>query len=217
MRRQSEDWAAGEFRDGRLACALCDGMGGMRHGDRAARRAADAFIQLCLHDERCLSAAWPPSLQRVQLELAGCLGRLQAELRERRVATTFTGLALDGQIGRLYHVGDSRAYLVSGGCFRQLSTDHHVSVEQPNLLSHALGAPQHDQLCCVELRLEAGDRLLLCSDGFVQAGIEATVLDQLLQSATGDDDIPGLLMEEALSRGAEDNLSLVWINPETEA
>lgn len=214
VRRQTEDWAAGEFRDNRLACALCDGMGGMRHGDRAARLAADTFLTLCLHDERSRRTTWPPSLRRVQLELAGCLGRLQAELRERRVATTFTGLALEGLSGRLYHVGDSRAYLVRDDHCLQLSTDHHLSEERPNLLSQALGAPQHDRLLAVELELEKKDRLLLCSDGFAQAGLEAEELDGLLRSAASDEDIPGLLMEDALVRGALDNLSLIWVAPE---
>ena len=217
VRRETEDWAVGELRGGRLACALCDGMGGMRHGDRASRQAAEAFMSLCLHDERSLLAAWPPSLRRVQLELAGSLGRLQAELHERRVATTFTGLALSGLGGRLYHVGDSRAYLVRGGSFQQLSTDHHVSQDHPQLLSKALGAPRHDRMEAVDLQLEPGDRLLLCSDGFSQAGLGRVELEVLQHSSVSDEDMPGLMMEEALVRGAEDNLSLVWICPEERA
>lgn len=213
VRRETEDWAVGEVRGDRLACALCDGMGGMRHGDRASRQAAEAFLSLCLHDERSLLAAWPPSLRRVQLELAGSLGRLQAELRERRVATTFTGLALSGRVGRLYHVGDSRAYLVRRGTFQQLSTDHHVSVDRPQLLSQALGAPRHDRMVAVDLQLEPGDRLLLCSDGFSQAGLEGDELELLHRSVAGDEDMPGMMIEEALVREAEDNLSLVWICP----
>lgn len=217
VRRETEDWAVGELRGGRLVCALCDGMGGMRHGDRAARQAAEAFLALCLHDERSLRAPWPPSLRRVQLELAGSLGRLQAQLRERRVATTFTGLALQGTQGRLYHVGDSRAYLAREGVFRQLSTDHHLSLDSPSVLSQALGAPRHDRMEAVDLELEPGDRLLLCSDGFSQAGISGRELEALMVSATADEEMPGLLMEEALVRGAEDNLSLVWICPEEAA
>lgn len=204
----------GEVREGRLACALCDGMGGMRHGDRAARAVADRFLALCLHDERSLSAAWPPSQQRVQLELAVVMARLQAELRERRVATTFTGLALAGLKGRLYHVGDSRAYLLRGGEVRQLSHDHLVRGDRPQLLSQALGSPQHDRLECLELDLSSGDRLLLCSDGFTQTGLEATDLERLLPCGGRDAEVPVLLLDEALRRGAEDNLSLVWIVPE---
>ncbi|MFA7330088.1 MAG: PP2C family serine/threonine-protein phosphatase [Candidatus Delongbacteria bacterium] len=217
MRNSTEDWAAGEERAGRLACAICDGMGGMRHGDRAARAVADRFLTLCLHDERSLSAAWPPSSQRVQLELAVVMARLQAELRERRVATTFTGLALTGLRGRLYHVGDSRAYLLRGGGARQLSRDHRVSADQPQLLSQALGSPQHDRLECLDLELEPGDRLLLCSDGFTQTGLESADLPRLLAADEADARVPELLLEEALRRGAEDNLSLVWIIPEAAA
>jgi protein phosphatase len=212
VRHSTEDWATGEEREGRTACALCDGMGGMRHGDRAARAVADHFLSLCLHDERSLSAAWPPSPQRVQLELAVVMARLQAELRERRVATTFTGLALTGLKGRLYHVGDSRAYLLRAGEACQLSHDHRVSADRPELLSQALGAPQHDQLECHELELQPGDRLLLCSDGFTQTGMESADLELLLKGSQ-DEGVPDLLVEEALRRGAEDNLSLVWIVP----
>lgn len=214
VRHSTEDWAAGEARDGRLACAVCDGMGGMRHGDRAARAVAERFLTLCLEDPRSLSATWPPSPRRVQLELAVAMACLQAELRERRVATTFTGLALHGLSGRLYHVGDSRAYLVRDGEARQLSRDHRLDDPAGTRLSQALGSPNHDLLECADLRLEPGDRLLLCSDGFTQSGLEGQALVEVLVRHGRDEDVPRRLVEEALSRGAEDNLSLVWIIPE---
>jgi protein phosphatase len=79
------------------------------------------------------------------------------------------------------HVGDSRGYLLRYGELRQLTTDHSLVEEQireglisreeaqnslnRNMITRALGYRERVNPDIIELALDPGDKLLLCSDG----------------------------------------------------
>ena len=109
------------------------------------------------------------------------------------MGTTLTAMALvDGPEGRdvlaLANVGDSRAYVFSGGEMAQVTDDHSLAEErmrhgemteeeaavhpQRHILTRALGVSPEVDTDMWELELGTGDRVLLCSDGLDQRGGE---------------------------------------------
>src|SRR6185503_15751209 len=100
----------------------------------------------------------------------------------RGMGTTLTAARTMGRHLQIVHVGDSRAYLLRDARLLRLTRDHtyvqllvdsgQLSVEEAasfgarHLLVNALGGSNEDVEVDVDrLRLNTGDRLLLCSDG----------------------------------------------------
>ena len=97
------------------------------------------------------------------------------------MGTTVTGAVFDGQRIGLAHIGDSRAYLLRDGRLERLTHDHSwvqslvddgkISADEAayhphrSLLLKVLnGQPANDPDLTM-VQLQAGDRLLFCSDG----------------------------------------------------
>jgi protein phosphatase len=116
------------------------------------------------------------------------------------------------------HVGDSRIYRLRGGALQQLTRDHSLQAElaaaglswpHRNVITRALGIPSNHTPDVSRVVLEPGDSFLLCSDGLYEVTPDA-VLAELL----GDADLDRAaraLVEEALRRGASDNVTVVVV------
>lgn len=141
--------------------------------------------------------------------------------------TTLTAvLALEE---RLYvaHVGDSRAYLLSGGELRQLTTDHSLvrqlqdrgqltadeaqEYEYRNVLLQALGQEMALSVETVALAQPAGGRLLICSDGLSGVVAESS-LRQILGGEGTPQQIADALYQAAMSAGGPDNITAVVVD-----
>jgi len=119
--------------------------------------------------------------------------------------TTLSALALQDNQMHLWHVGDCRLYLWRNKQWRCLSEDHsHVQPGLSHVLKQAMGngAPLTPQLLSAEL--EAGDILLLASDGvwayLKEAQLSPTELERnALQLWVKR------LVSQALAQGGRDN------------
>ena len=125
----------------------------------------------------------------------------------------------------LIHVGDSRAYLFRRGQLQQLTRDHTVAqaladaghIKQDdvrrhpkrNTLTNYLGGHRGKIKADVRwLRLEDGDRVLLCSDGLSDMVEDAEIARSL--AAHPDSDTAALdLIRLALENGGKDNVTVV--------
>jgi serine/threonine protein phosphatase PrpC len=127
--------------------------------------------------------------------------RTLAHTQGRPIGTTTTALLIfDGQ-ALIAHVGDSRAYRLNRGVLTVLTEDHSYvrrliqlgqidpadqsSHPKRNALYRALGQQDELEVDLVACPLEAGDRLLLCSDGLWDAVPEATLASILAGSRDG--------------------------------
>jgi protein phosphatase len=125
----------------------------------------------------------------------------------------------------LIHVGDSRAYLHRNGLLQQLTRDHTVAQAQAdagvitqeevrkhlrrNTLTNYLGGHHGRVKADVRwLRLEDGDRVLLCSDGLTDMVDDPSIARCLSQNRESDSAAVALL-ELALRRGGKDNITVV--------
>lgn len=207
-------------RNGSLAL-VADGVGGHAAGEVASRLAADT-VRRTFYDR----AGTVPDV------LGACFEAANRVIHERSrsdpscagMATTCTAVAVRDGLAYLAHVGDSRAYLLREGRLRQISQDHSVvadllrrgtitpeeATRSPyrSLILRALGrAPTVAALVWTEgLRLQPGDRIILCSDGLSDLVDDAAIahaaatLDPLAACRA--------LVAEALRNGGGDNVSL---------
>jgi serine/threonine protein phosphatase PrpC len=204
---------------------VADGMGGQERGEQASGMAADIIprsVQSHLAAKMDATKAVQQALNDANLAIVAA-GRTQAP--ERRMGTTAV-MALQ-QEDRLFvaGLGDSRAYLIRGKHVEQLTVDHSVA---QSLVSNGVMSKEeaqhspwqhvlHKFLGCAEmaegaevrpLTPQAGDRLLLASDGLTNHIAEKDLLE-------GPRLYPDpqrwaeYLVTLALKRGSRDNVTCV--------
>jgi serine/threonine protein phosphatase PrpC len=198
---------------------IADGMGGAPGGELASGLAV-ALLQAAFTGRSADElAAGVRAVNRAIWERA----RASAGLDGMGTTICAAGL-LDDDTLAVVNVGDSRVYLAHDGTLTQLTRDHSVTGElvrrgtlteaealrhpHHSVLTRALGVGPDVELDASAYPAVAGDRLLACSDGLFNevpaeniAAVMATTGDV---QATAD-----RLLEQALSAGARDNVSVV--------
>ncbi|MCC6141461.1 MAG: serine/threonine-protein phosphatase [Nitrospira sp.] len=214
--------------------AVADGMGGHAGGEVAAQSAiataaarAESFAD-SLRNGSCA----PQDFLRDMIAEAheAVLERARREPRLSQMGTTLVTLLITSDAtptAHLAHVGDSRGYLFRNGQLTQ-STQDHTLIEtylargivtpaeakthpERHVLTKAIGiahSAEHDYSACPLL---PSDVLLLCSDGLTKM-LEDADLAGILARAQGDPIlICDRLIEMALARGGDDNVTVVAI------
>lgn len=143
------------------------------------------------------------------------------------MGSTAVLLLISRQVATVAHVGDSRAYLYREGRLNQLTTDHTIvqkmvqagmlkpeeTIDHPNasILDRAIGnKPSVEVDISNELPLNDGDAVLLCSDG-LSGYIADLEIESVLRSQAAVQEIPDRLVELALQKGGEDNVTVQFI------
>jgi len=205
---------------------VLDGMGGANAGDVASQTARDAILEFVAHRRGTVD---PKTLlvQAIQSGSAAVFGAAQAHRERHGMGTTcVAALLVDTTRIVIGHVGDSRAYLLRGGRLHALTKDHTIVEElvergllppedaerhpYKNVLSRNLGAQPETRVDITEVILEAGDRVLLCSDGLY--GYAATdAIQYILGSGDAPEHVTRDLIELAMRGGGGDNVTTIVI------
>jgi protein phosphatase len=155
--------------------------------------------------------------------------RMESQQELRGMATTASAVLLDESKGvmraSIGHVGDSRVYLYRGGELSQLTDDHSWVGEQirsgvmtdadarrhpwRNVVTRAISGGADPEVDVVELEMDAGDRLLLCSDGL--SGVVSIEEMGRLSSGAELEAACGALVDAANAAGGPDNITAVLI------
>jgi len=123
------------------------------------------------------------------------------------------------------HVGDSRAYLYRGGALQQLTRDHNSAQmladagiiaregkftnRLRHVLTNVLGATRAPASVEVHrLRLQDGDRILLCTDGLSEM-VDNAAITALLERTVQSEQACRSLVDLALENGGHDNITVV--------
>lgn len=206
--------------------AVCDGMGGAAAGEVASQMAIDTVHEI-------LSSGTPPKdrddfARRLvkSVEEAGTriFASAKVDRTRRGMGTTSTVAGLIDKVLFVGQIGDSRAYVLRGSDFNQITKDQSLvnqlieagqlseeeaeSFEHQNIILQALGTAESVQVDLTFLELRRGDRVMLCSDGLsglvhplMIKDVMAAVKDQRACCAT--------LIEMARTGGGHDNITVI--------
>jgi len=212
---------------------VADGMGGHQAGERASAIAVAAIEQFTLNTFRWFFAPDSPGAQKVLAQFQAALSEADVKIFEEAAENPElqgmgTTLTMAFQLGAqlcIVHVGDSRAYLYRGGQLHQLTKDHTVvadlvrsgAIQPEQVASHPLrhvitnvvgGDRAGVKVEARSFEVQAGDRLLLCSDGLTEMVTDAAIAAALDAEAAPDVAAKALL-QQANDRGGRDNITVV--------
>ena len=210
---------------------VADGMGGHAAGEVASRLAISALVGLALRDTRLDLLGRrgnAPEMERRARQAVQQVGSMLVERGRqdaalRGMGSTLTAARSCGRDLLIVHVGDSRAYLFRAGRLERLTKDHtyaqmlvdagQLSASDATLsrfrhiLVNALGgSAEHVEVDVDLLRLEDGDRLLLCSDGLTDC-VDDDTIAATLAGALPSSDVCQRLLQLALDGGGRDNIT----------
>ena len=202
--------------------AVADGMGGHAAGEVASAVAISTLTDL---DEDLPAGDLLHALAEAVTRANHILhDMVAADPSIGGMGTTLTAMLWSGTRVALCHIGDSRAYVLSGGEFQQITHDHtlvqslvddgRISPDeaathpQRSLLLRALDGSTEVEPDLSLYEAKVGDRYLLCSDGLSGVVSEQT-LHRTLATIAEPDDCVRQLIELAIKGGGPDNITCI--------
>ena len=212
---------------------VADGMGGHAGGEQASALAIDSVETFMLETFKWFFQFKGKEEDKLLAEFHSALGqanaRVLAEAAEhpelRGMGTTLTLAYSLNDALFVAHVGDSRCYLCRHRIIHRLTRDHTL-VE--DMVRHgALSAAEADKHCwrhvitnavggndpevkveVHKVHLEAGDAVLLCSDGLTNMLTDEEIA-QILETEVDPEQACRLLVARANENGGKDNITVV--------
>jgi PPM family protein phosphatase len=205
--------------------ALADGMGGHPEGEVASQLALQTMAALFQRDAK---PKLDDPLRFLHDAIIAGHHQLLRYATEKALMdtprTTIVACVLQGNAAYWAHCGDSRLYLVRDGKLIARTRDHSYSELQEtlshvvpmaekfnrNVLFTCLGSPGKPVVDTAgPMLLQAGDRLLLCSDGLWGSVSDAEIAQQLGVRALSDA-VPELVEQALRYAGAKsDNVTII--------
>lgn len=202
--------------DGRVLLAVADGVGGTEGGAAASRTAVEqleAALDESGDPDMALTAGYAAANEAVESLGDG----------ERQPATTLVTALVDGSQAWIANVGDSRAYVASGGGLRQLTEDHSWVADQVragrltpeearksemrNIITRAVGnGDSSGPDIGGPFTLASGETLVLTSDG-----LHGLLAEEQIAAVVATEDPHAAaqrLIQMARDAGGPDNISV---------
>ncbi|WP_438020621.1 protein phosphatase 2C domain-containing protein [Sorangium sp. So ce315] len=215
---------------------VADGIGGAAGGEIASRMAVD-IVQSCCKDtegEITQPTGYDDLAEPLETRLVSSIWRAnerifevgQRDPRFYGMGTTFAGVHADATAACIAHVGDSRVYRYRQRRLERLTEDHSLWNEHlhsgellpddvdpllaRNVVTRALGMGKTVDVATRLEQPQAGDLLLICSDGLSGPVPETEIAEVLAQgdhlAATARS-----LIELANLHGGPDNVTCVLV------
>ena len=209
---------------GTVLAIVADGMGGHNAGEVASGKAVGIVqkdvLGKCGKNAKDVLVKAVNDANREIYEMSVNARNLSG------MGTTMTACVAEEHNVTAVQVGDSRLYLIRGEKITQITKDHSL-VEmllengkitkeearrhpQKNIITRAVGTDKTVEADIYEFRAEAGDIILLCSDGLVNMVEDEEILPVMNLSETLND-AANKLVAEAETAGGTDNITVILI------
>ncbi len=214
IKPQNEDFhgasiPAGATLDSKGICiAIADGVSASEGGKEASQIAVRQFLD----DYYSTPDSW--STKHAATKILGALNLWLYNQGQKLyagncgLATTFSAIVLKSQTAHLFHVGDSRIYLLRDGHLECITQDHRVHFgDKSDYLARALGIDARLDIDYHTRDLQAGDCFILTTDGVHDVLHQEEVEQQLNSLSNEPQKCAETLVEQALKQGSQDNIT----------
>lgn len=204
---------------------VADGMGGHAAGEVASAAVIAEFAQLAGRASVSVEQV-RDAFERAQVRVLAL-----PEGAGAGAGTTLSGVVVTELNGDGYwltiNLGDSRTYRLSGGALEQVSVDHSYVQElvdsgelspedahidsRRNVITRAIGAGSIAVPDFWLLPAEAGDRILVCSDG-ISGELTSEQIARVLRAEPDAQQAATRLVHEAMLHGGRDNVTAVVVD-----
>ncbi|MGQ0825688.1 MAG: Stp1/IreP family PP2C-type Ser/Thr phosphatase [Actinomycetota bacterium] len=200
--------------------AVADGMGGHVGGEVASWTAIEA-VRAGIANGRPVNDAIASANDAVR-------ERAATDPALAGMGTTMTAIVVAGGRQLLVgHVGDSRAYVLHDDTLRRITEDHslveelvregRITEEQAEshprraIITRALGIDPEVEIDLFTVEVDAGDRVLICSDGLTGMVRDRDV-ERVLRAESDPQRAAEILVDAANTAGGEDNVTAVVLH-----
>ena len=231
IRELNEDsWRFEDLNDNTALYAVADGMGGHDRGEVASSLAIETLFDEATkrikrakrRDVGTLKRMLRTSFQKANRAVLEC-GRSH----ESNMGTTLVTVMIHQRSEALFaNVGDSRAYLLREGRLEQVTRDHslvaylvqmgELTKEQArthpsgNILVRSVGSTDDVEIDVFHIPLQAGDTLLLCTDG-QWSELPDEEIQQILTSSPDPGEVCEVLVDRGNDAGGKDNITCLVV------
>jgi len=214
---------------------VADGSHGHPKGNVASQKAVETIQGVVLNaidpDETRLSRDIMDEEESLRERLRYAMGQACTKIRNysdmfvdcKGMETTVTMVVIEDSIAHFSHVGDSRLYLYRDQKLRRLTRDHTVVQKEidagrltPELakmapsrdvLTQSIGAQGAIEPVTSTRPVDAGDILLLCTDGLTDVLDDTQIAKVMLDNPV--EELPFVLVDSATAANAVDNITVV--------
>ncbi|MCL2021931.1 MAG: serine/threonine-protein phosphatase [Betaproteobacteria bacterium] len=229
-RKNNEDRLAHCYSRDALLAVLADGMGGHYYGEVAAQIAVQTMIDTFQREARPVIADPFLFLQKnIYAAHQSIIGYSSVRRMTDSPRTTIVACLIQNNVAYWVHAGDSRLYLIRNGKIITRTRDHSIvqhlietgkitpeqAEDHPdrNRIYSCLGGPQFPDLdLSHKTPLQAGDLIVLCSDGIWGVLPNESIIAQSLHMEDLLKAAPHFMDRvEGISGSSGDNLSMLAV------
>ncbi|MFC3122562.1 protein kinase domain-containing protein [Agaribacter flavus] len=206
------------------AAAIADGVSSCIDSHEASQASVTSFIQ----DYFSTPQSWsvPNSVSRVLTALNNWLHKENSQKGREQDSKlcTFSAVVIKSNTLHVFHVGDSRVYLLQDGELELLTTDHVRVAGGNQFLARAMGADRKLEVDYTSRIVKKGDLVLLTTDGvhehipYLQLRELLLHVNQIDHTDSGSregltaETIAHQLVDTALDNGSDDNLTALIVS-----
>lgn len=210
--------------------AVADGLGGHNAGEVASNVLINNIRKYFLNENLLVD----DTVQRDKI--TEIIKEINREIYEQGqndthlsgMGTTLTMTLFHNDSLHLFHVGDSRAYIINNREILQLTKDHSLVEQlvmqgeitreearvhpQKNILTRAIGTDINTEIDYYTYSVNKDDKILLCTDGLTNLVGTDEIKDIINKNTCSE--ACNVLIERANELGGNDNITVIIFHPE---